>query len=688
MPFFSIGSFSFSSKFLINSSFFKIDELDAFLLFFNTSLVTKRPLNLDFKLLSLKTKLISFEFFSVLFYIQPIINTLALFWFKNLMLKDKIVIKNYEMNLLLVSLLNPDFFQIKSQTIYLYIYVIKKNGEGNLLPIIFIQTLSCRIRKIKNKFDVVETIFLKLLNYFSVKELLKRSNIKPHSFCEIISLKRKSAGPSKTTDFLKFFCFQKIFKKKFDLYLSLKYTFCFIILKFFQNLFNDHIVFFLNFLGKRNCFQTKKKSNTTRQYLYLNKIIFIKHTELLHLATEEYFYEKKYVYLFYPVLKSKKNYNSRVLRTNIKLQRFTLEKTLFSKILIPKTCFLLNTPDSMQYEIVEILGKISLEKINGFLPHEINGERVKQFMIFINRILFYHIKKINNSKINLKTFFRISCYKNICDKEEYLQLKQYIFGILYNFKKHTQSIVHQKKKKPFEYQSPNHLEDIHNFFIKLHEFLIICPYINSVLELNWVYRFILKNKEIIFRLSRLYVFSEIITSISSGILNFFLDMKQYNTIQYNEKYNEYFEKNSLNSSLSRGFLSFFKKICRLFLLKSNIKTVLSYKDLFVGIFWTNFLKFKWQLAKHFNVGYKCFGYKKQLINYPYYNYLKSLSLFSSCFIFRKNGVEYLIVKNLKILIQNLPFYLYSKVFSNKKCGFKNSNEGFFGKSRYFDINII
>ena len=85
-----------------------------------------------------------------------------MFWFKNLMLKDKIVIKNYEMNLLLVSLLNPDFFQIKSQTIYLYIYVIKKNGEGNLLPIIFIQTLSCRIRKIKNKFDVVETIFLKL----------------------------------------------------------------------------------------------------------------------------------------------------------------------------------------------------------------------------------------------------------------------------------------------------------------------------------------------------------------------------------------------------------------------------------------------------------------------------------------------------------------------------------------------
>lgn len=691
VPYFSIGSFSFSSKFLITSFFFKLNELKVFLLFFNTFLVTKGFVTLNFKLLSLKTRVISAEFFSAIFYFQPIISTLGFFWIKNLKFKDKIVIKNYEINFIISSIVTPDFFQIKTATTYLYIYGIKKILRRNSFSKIFIQRLICRIRKFNNKLDVSDILFLSLWNCSFIKEMLKNLNITPHSFCEIINLKRKTNGILKKLDFLQFFCLKKMLKKKCGAYFSLKYTFCFIILKFFQNLFKKHTLFFLNFSNEGNFIQAIKKHNRISQFLHLNKIILKKHTELLNVALDKHFYKKKHLYLFYPVFKLKKNYNSIQLKHSVNFQNFFLRENLYLKNLSIKIASFLNNPDSMQCKLIESLSKISFEKISGFLTHKTIGEQVKKFILVFNRIFFYHVKKINISKINLKPFFRLSCFKNIYNKRDYLQIEQYISGILYNFKDRKECNFHQKKTKSLGYQLISYLENTDKFFIKFCKILIVCFYTKHSLKSKWVFGFILKNKENFFILSRLYAFPEIITNLSSVFLNFFLNLKFLNPTrnQINEKYTEHFEKNSLICSLSRGFLNFLKKRKYLFLLKNKIKIILIYKDFFMGIFWTNVTDFKCQTAKHFKFFVKIYGNKKQLLDYLYNKYLKNIASFSSSYKFRKKVGDYSVVKNLKTLktlIQTFPTYLHSKVFSNEDT-FKSSNASFFGKTKHFVINI-
>jgi hypothetical protein len=671
----SNGSFSLSLRFITDLYFDKLSALEIFLYFFNfLNISKKKP-----KFKCLKSKLRSLQIFLVIFYFGFTVDQLMFFLIRNLKYLKKIFNENYETDFFFLPYIISDFFCLKNQKVYVFLYGIRKIFQNkNKLNIVVLKFLQ-RIRKPNKNLDSTEILLLKFIpenlinRYF--KKIWKKFNFAIQIFGPAVYLIRRSIFYSKQGLFLKFIELTRIFKKKNDPLTLLRYDFRNTIVKFFQKIFFDWSIYSFDYFIKKIKFKTKETTQIPNRYSDKFILIFKNFFKFNFTNRREFIFKKAIVYFFYLTYKSNVKIRTITIIYDLNFLFYYSSEILKSTVLGSKIWFFMKKIKLINLKKFPTLYKLFLEKFYFFLICKLKwrGEKILNFLIFSKYFLNF-IKKKNLTKMKTKNFYKISCFRNNFYYFRPQKFIVYFFEKLRILGQKTTGFFSKILEKNFKFKKKKNKALFKNFNLKFPGFFYIF-YSKIFMEILKKQRSLRKiNKKCFFRALKLDLNRQHMTSQFFNLLKFSLSKKQKtsNSLVY-ENINEYIEKKIFVYSNSKPFLNFSQKICYFFFLINKPVFFLKTKNFFACILWEKRLKFIFPINCLFDIGLKLIGGQHYDFKNFYLGNFQKWLLLILIFKLEKEQKILLDIKGLNFFMKRILKFSVQKLFikiQKKKSHFK------------------
>ena len=265
------NSISFKIKLTIDSFFPLFNSFEVFTLSDNFLEILKKNNQKVPHLKSLKTAFLIF--YSYLFGIlqESVLAKIDFFFIKNLEIKFKKDSRGYSKNLKLFLSIVPDFYLLKTTKIYFFCYKLRKIFLNFHFDEILIKLFK-KIRIInKNYLDVIENFISIFFSTLSLKKLVsakffKTLKITTFSFSKIANVFKISLKIRNRFEFLQFFLYKKIPKKK-TAGLIVKRRLIEVISNFFGVYFYKYWQLRIDNLLDQTCLKIEKKSSNYYKHL-------------------------------------------------------------------------------------------------------------------------------------------------------------------------------------------------------------------------------------------------------------------------------------------------------------------------------------------------------------------------------------------------------------------------------------